>query len=113
MVAGTVNVGVDLLDPELWKQENDAQREEAFSLLRREAPVSWQEDREFLGMPAGPGFWSIVKHKHIREISRDPETFSADGAMQYFDWPDTMSGYYDSIMELDPPKHTAFKDIIK
>jgi cytochrome P450 len=113
MAAGTTSVAVDLLDPELWKQENDTQREEAFAYLRRETPVSWQVDREFLGIPPGPGFWSIVTAQHIREVSRDPETFSANGAMQYFDWPDSMAGYYDSIMEVDPPKHTALKDIIK
>jgi cytochrome P450 len=104
--------GADLLDPELWRQENDEQREQVFTRLRDEAPVSFQEDREFLGMEPGPGFWSIVRNQDIRDISRNPKVFSAQGAMQYFDWPEGIGSYYDSVVELDAPKHTAFRKII-
>ncbi|MEA2330422.1 MAG: methyl-branched lipid omega-hydroxylase [Thermoleophilaceae bacterium] len=112
MSVETRPVAADVLDPELWLQENDDERERVFAHLRAEAPVSWQEDREFLGMAPGPGFWSIVKHGDIRAISRDAETFSAAGAMQYFDWPPEVASFYDSIVEIDPPRHTQWRKII-
>ena len=50
--------------------------------LRREEPVFWQE------LPAGRGFWALLKHADVLAASIDPLSFSAArGGISTSRWP--------------------------
>ena len=63
---------IRLGDPEVWMRPD---RDGIFAKLRRERPVSFHEEVEFSGIPAGPGFWAITAHADVVRASRDTETF--------------------------------------
>ena len=43
-----------------------------FEVLRREAPVFWQDE------PRGSGYWAITKYEDLKHISRHPMEFSSE-----------------------------------
>ena len=43
-----------------------------FEVLRREAPVFWQDE------PNGSGYWAITKYEDLKHISRHPMEFSSE-----------------------------------
>jgi cytochrome P450 len=45
---------------------------EAFELLRKQAPVAWNEEPE-----DRPGFWSVTRYEDVMRIDGDPITFSS------------------------------------
>jgi cytochrome P450 len=51
---------------------------EAFTRLRREAPVWWHEPTDHT--PDGTGFWVVSRHAEILAIASDAETFSSERA---------------------------------
>jgi len=78
-----------------------------FKLLRDERPVGFDEERTPAGLPPGPGFWSLVRHGDIVQVSRDHDTFSNVKAVGIFDYP-----VRSSIINMDPPVHTRFRLIV-
>jgi cytochrome P450 len=53
---------------------------DAFTRLRREAPVYWQEFPPGFPGDHDPGFWVLSRHDDVQTASRDPELFcSYDG----------------------------------
>ena len=59
---------VDIHDPDRYVP---AAPHDAFRLLRREAPVFWQE------LPEGRGYWALSRHADVVAASRQPEVFSS------------------------------------
>ena len=49
---------IRLGDPALWLRPD---REGIFAKLRAERPVSFHEERDFPGVPKGPGFWAVTR----------------------------------------------------
>ena len=82
---------------------------EQFRWLRANAPVYWH------GEPNGRGFWAITKHQDIVAISRDPHTFSSarGGTFIYDPLPDDLVVMQMVMLNMDPPQHTRFRNIIK
>ena len=82
---------------------------EQFRWLRAHSPVHWHAE------PKGRGFWAITKYSDIVAISRDPHTFSsARGATFIHDpEPDDLAGMQMMLLNMDPPQHTRFRNIIK
>ena len=78
-----------------------------FALLRRDRAVGF--DREFTpeGLPPGPGFWSLVRHRDMFGVSRDYESFTSVPAVGIFDYP-----VKTSIINMDPPIHTKYRLIV-
>src|ERR1700739_2325006 len=67
--------GFDFTDPGLLARGLPV---EQFACLRRSSPVWWNaQDPDRGGGFRDGGYWVISKHAHIREISRDPETWSS------------------------------------
>jgi cytochrome P450 len=60
---------IRLDDPDFYQGDTD----EAFALLRREAPVFWYEPG---------GFWVLSKHADVQDVSRRPEQFSSVYGLQ-------------------------------
>src|ERR1051326_3763935 len=59
---------IDIIDPDLFV--HNGYPHDAWTLLRREAPVYWYD------RPNVHPFWAITKHADIVEVSRQPEIFN-------------------------------------
>ncbi|MFT7598251.1 MAG: cytochrome P450 [Acidimicrobiales bacterium] len=85
-----------------------------FTRRRREAPVSWCEERAFDQWPAGPGFWGVFRHADITTVNRNPEVFSSSaGATQVRDvGPEDLPFVQQMMLNMDPPDHTRLRRVM-
>jgi len=85
---------------------------DTFKWLRENQPVSWNGPPEALdpNLDNARGFWSVTKHAHIREVSRNTEVFSSADGVFIDDFPQLESML--SFIVSDPPRHTSFRNII-
>jgi cholest-4-en-3-one 26-monooxygenase len=91
---------------------------EEFAALRRTAPVWWvEQDSKNGGGFRDGGYWVISKHAHIREISRDPQTWSSHEngcVVRYTN--DVSREELEAAKVLmhnsDPPVHTRLRKLI-
>jgi cholest-4-en-3-one 26-monooxygenase len=79
-----------------------------FEVLRREAPVFWQEE------PAGPGYWAITKYDDLKHISRHPLQFSSEkmGAIIREPDPNTVEFQRQIMLSMDPPRHRQYRMLV-
>ena len=71
----------NLIDNEFWTRPMDEVNSE-IARLHAEAPLDWFEELSPPNspIPVGPGYWSLVRHEDIAEVSRHAEIYSsADG----------------------------------
>lgn len=61
---------VSLADPQAFA---DGPPHEAFQLLRKAAPVAWNDEPA----PFQQGFWSVTRYADVARVNNDPETFSS------------------------------------
>ena len=80
---------------------------EWFALLRREAPLYWQDE------DAGRGFWSFTRYDDVVAVSKDWETFSSEvgGTSMQDLTPDEIEARK-SMIDTDPPAHTRLRAIV-
>jgi cholest-4-en-3-one 26-monooxygenase len=82
---------------------------EAFALLRREAPVWWQDE------PDGGGHWAVTRYHDVVAVNRDVDTFSSGrkGAL-LLDPPDETAAETMRLLMLnmDPPLHTRYRRLV-
>ena len=111
MTASAEEMDTRLNSLEFWAKPR-AYRHEAFTWLRNNKPISWNEPPDSLdpNLQNAKGFWSIVKHPHLREISRNVEVFSSAEGVFIDDFPqlETML----SFIVTDPPRHTELRNIV-
>ena len=95
---------VDLTDLDRWSR---GAPHEWFALLRSEAPVFWQDERD------GRGFWSLTRYGDILAASKDYATFSSEaGGTSLMDLtPDQVQSRM-SMLDSDPPKHKRLRNIV-
>ncbi|MFJ7069821.1 cytochrome P450 [Streptomyces sp. NPDC101115] len=101
----------DVFDPRIYAAGIPHDR---FRALRDHHPVVWQEEREILGWPAGPGFWAVTRHADVVRVLRDAEGFSSHlGATQIRD-PDPADLPFIRRMMLnqDPPHHGRLRRLV-
>jgi len=107
--------GFDFTDPALLVRGLPVDQ---FAALRHTAPVWWNEqDPDKGGGFRDGGFWVISKHAHIREISRDPDTWSSNlnGCVMRYgnDMPaEEMEAAKILMHNSDPPVHTRLRKLI-
>src|SRR5262245_39695303 len=79
-----------------------------FALLRRAAPVFWQEE------PQGSGYWEITKYEDVKHISRHPTLSSSERQASLIRDPDpAMLAFTQQIMlSMDPPRHRAYRMLV-
>lgn len=96
---------------EFWAKPR-AYRHEAFTWLRNNEPISWNDPPDSLdpNLQNAKGFWSIVKHAHLREVSRNFEVFSSAEGVFIDDFPQLESML--SFIVTDPPRHTELRNIV-
>jgi cytochrome P450 len=109
----TVNENVDtnLSSLEFWVKPRSTQHE-TFRWLRENKPVSWHGPPQALdpNLDNAKGFWSVVKHRDVQEVSRNTEVFSSAEGVFLDDFPqlETML----SFIVTDAPRHTEMRGIV-
>jgi cytochrome P450/nitrite reductase/ring-hydroxylating ferredoxin subunit len=95
---------VDLTDLDRWVEGVPY---DWFALLRREAPLYWQEEAE------GRGFWSFTNYDDIVAVSKDYQAYSSEtGGTSLQDLtPDELEARK-SMIDTDPPRHTRLRAIV-
>jgi cytochrome P450 len=111
MTTATEGVRTDLNSLKFWTLPR-SRHHETFRWLRANKPVSFNGPPDSLdpNLHNAKGFWSVVKHAHIAEISRQPEVFSSADGVFIDDFPqlETML----SFIVTDPPRHTEMRNIV-
>jgi cytochrome P450 len=105
---------IDLGSMEFWSLPA-RERDRAFSMLRREAPVSHHQPLEdILGLAERDerGYWAIVRYEDIRRVSRDPVTFCSGQGVQFADAPPEMLEASQSFLAMDAPRHTKLRGLV-
>jgi cholest-4-en-3-one 26-monooxygenase len=107
---GTINSTLDALDI----VGNDTYADngyphEAWTILRREAPVYWYE------RPGVVPFWALTRHEDIVRISRQPKIFQNAPRMAVFPELETGEPQDDQfarhLLNMDPPEHGRFRKL--
>lgn len=80
---------------------------EWFSLLRREDPIHWQEEK------AGPGFWCVTRYEDVREVHRNWPAFSSEvGGTSLEDLKPGDIESRKSMIDMDPPRHDELRLLV-
>jgi cholest-4-en-3-one 26-monooxygenase len=79
-----------------------------FEVLRREAPVFWQEE------PGGGGYWAITKYEDVKHISRHPSEFSSErqGSLIRDPDPGALAFIQQVMLSMDPPRHRQYRMLV-
>lgn len=96
---------VDLFSPDTYAQ---AMPHDDFARLRREEPVSWQDE------PGGRGYWALTKYEDVVTVSGDSALFSSWlGGTNVPDMPpDALSVIRTMMINMDPPAHTKYRRLV-
>jgi len=111
-VATVVEPGFDLADIAFWKKPLD-ERNEAFKRLRAmDRPVYFSEPKIPM-LRSGKGFYAVVRHADVVEISRTPKVFSSEPAVTSPPPPAWVKSVFgDSIVNMDDPRHARLRRIV-
>lgn len=74
-----------------------------FARLRREDPVPWIDERD------GRGFWGVMKHRDIVDVSRQFDTFTSRQGIRLEEMSPEETEARRTLMEMDPPEHTRLR----
>lgn len=101
---GLVIDDVDLTDLDVWEERVPY---DWLALLRRDAPLHWNPERE------GRGFWALTRYDDVLAVSKDWQTFSSElGGTSLQDLtPEELAGRR-SMIDTDPPPHTRLRALV-
>jgi methyl-branched lipid omega-hydroxylase len=107
---------VNLTDLDFWRRPW-ADRDAAFTALRRERPIAFFEDPVIEGtavdFPKGRGYYALTRHRDVATASRHPEVFlSGPGTVSILDLPPEMVEYFSGMISTDNPKHARLRRIV-
>jgi cytochrome P450 len=104
---------VDLSTLAFWGRPMD-ERDASFAELRRERPISWHRPPEGMLMPSedDPGFWAVVRHADIGQVSKNPRLFCSGQGVQFQDAPPELLEATQSFLAMDAPRHTQLRRIV-
>jgi cytochrome P450 len=90
------------------------EREETFAVLREKEPISWQRPIEnaVVPNPNDPGYWAVVRHADITQVSRNPELFISGQGVLFDDLPADFLEMTQSFLAMDPPEHTKLRGLM-
>jgi len=93
----------DIYDPDIYIA---GPPHEAFEQLRRTNPVYWQV------RPDGAGYWAVLKHADVRDISRQPELFSCSekGVTINTLTSEQLEVSRGMLTNMDPPLHAKYRE---
>jgi len=102
----TINLG----DDTLFEQ---GRAHEAFKLLRRENPISWNGETEY-----SKGWWNLVRYADVLQVSRNPQIFSSERGIVSFeplsdeDVNAAAAGNGKMLITMDPPRHVKMRRLV-
>ena len=95
---------VDLTDLDVWEERVPY---DWLALLRREAPLHWQPERD------GRGFWALTRYDDVVQVSKDWQTFSSElGGTSLQDLTEEELEARKSMIDTDPPPHTRMRALV-
>jgi cytochrome P450/nitrite reductase/ring-hydroxylating ferredoxin subunit len=95
---------VDLTDLDRWVE---GVPHEWFALLRRIAPLHWQDEHD------GKGFWSLTRYDDIVAASKEYGAYSSEtGGTSLQDLTPEELELRKSMIDTDPPRHTRLRAIV-
>ncbi|CAN5455741.1 cytochrome P450 [soil metagenome] len=104
---------IKLATLEFWEQ-SDSERDAAFATLRRENPISFQEETIFAeGFAPGPGFWALTRYQDVWTASRKPEIFHSGRGVNIGDMPIEIAEFFGSMIAMDAPRHSKLRGIVQ
>jgi len=112
MTTPTTDLALDdirLGDPALWLRPD---REGMFAKLRAERPVSFHEERDFPGVPKGPGFWAVTRYADVVRASMDAESFVSGHGVSIPDQTPELNEFFGSMINMDAPRHTKLRKLV-
>jgi len=102
----TINLGDELLF-------ESGRSHEAFKILRRENPISWNSGNEI-----AKGWWNIVRYADVLQVSRNPQIFSSERGIVAFeavneeDATAAATGNGKMLITMDPPRHVKMRRLV-
>ena len=103
----------DLSSHDFWSG-SAAERERTFAELRSREPVSWHPPAEgaLFEDPADRGFWAVVKHADLVEVTRRHEDFLSGEGIVFDSLPKEFLDAGQGFIALDPPRHTKIRRLL-
>jgi cytochrome P450 len=104
---------IDLSSKAFWST-TAAEREASFSELRTARPLSWHPpvEESLLPDPTDPGFWAVVRHQDVVDISRNPEVFVSGQGVLFENVPVELLESSQSFLAMDSPRHTKVRRLV-
>lgn len=104
---------IDLSSLDFWRS-GPRGRDKSFRQLRDERPVSWHPPAAggFSTGTVDPGFWAVVRHEHVLEVSRKPDVFCSSQGVSFEDIPKEVTERTSSFLATDAPVHTRLRRLI-
>jgi cytochrome P450 len=87
----------------------------AFARLRAESAVVWMDEPDVPLWPAGPGFWGVVRHAEIKQVMRDPATYSSHERATQISDPlneKALEFVRQMMLNQDPPHHSRLRRML-
>jgi cytochrome P450 len=105
---------IDLSALEFWQQPDEA-RDEAFTRLRREAPIKHFRELAFAddGFPQGAGYWALTRYADVWHVSRHPDLFQSGKGVNIPDLPIEIAEFFGSMISMDSPRHAQLRALVQ
>lgn len=105
---------LDVSAREFWSP-TALDREATFAELRRRRPVSWQRPIEssLMPLPPEPGYWAVVRHADIVEVSRNSEVFISSRGVHMEPVPEDIIEASLSFLGMDGQKHAKIRGLVR
>ncbi len=78
----------------------------AFKHLRDSSGLTWIPESD------GAGFWAVTRYEDVLTVSKNPQVFSSARGIRLEDMSAEETEARRTMMELDPPQHTAFRRLV-
>ncbi|MFC9355184.1 cytochrome P450 [Rhodococcus sp. NPDC057014] len=104
---------INISSDAFWSQDAPA-REVVFRELREKRPVTWQRPIESAVVPDpdDPGFWAVVKHKDIVEVSQRNDVFVSGYGVMFDLLPPMLLEMAMAFLAMDNPKHDKLRKLV-
>ena len=93
---------IDLLDPATFAHGHP---HDQYRWLRENDPVHFHEEKD------GPGFWALTRYRDVREVGRNPTTFSSSPTIM-ISGEGLDLGDHQMMLMMDPPLHSRYRRLM-
>ena len=103
----------DISSPEFWAG-TAKDREKVFAELLANRPISWHRPVQngLFADPNDQGFWAIVRHADLVEVTRRPQDFLSGEGILFESMPKELLDAGQGFIAMDPPRHTKIRRLV-